>query len=140
MILNNIQSLLLGIFFPRVKKRRQLELLHQTKELCILRYRQSDAFQLSESAVENRSFSRRDTTQLKIWLFTCFEEFIASLKTQCPTLTEEELFLCIYIILQYPRCIVLFLTGISAEALKTRRYRLRKKLSPALHDLLNLNQ
>ncbi|MDR0896093.1 MAG: hypothetical protein LBN06_12505 [Prevotellaceae bacterium] len=139
MIFQKIQLRLVSILFPRTKERRQLALLNRKKRMCMQRYKQSNTFQINESAVRSKAFSAKDAALLRARLFICFGEFLVLLRAQYPSLTEDDLFLCICLVLQLPKNLILFLTITTPNALKMRRYRLRQKLSIEQYNQLFLS-
>jgi hypothetical protein len=84
---------------------------------------------MMQKAERDQVLSAADAKLAREKLFRCFKKFTTLLKEQCPSLTEDDMLLCICMALKLSKNVVTLLTRTSSSTLRTRRYRLRKKLS-----------
>lgn len=82
--------------------------------------------------IEEKIFTLEDRERLWDCIYQTFSDTMSDLKTQCPELTREDLLYCIFYLLRYSNPIIIVCTGTNANALKSRKNRLKNKMSEEL--------
>lgn len=99
-------------------------------------YHQKILTLINKNKIEEKVFTQKERDELWGIIFQIFAETMADLKKQCPELTREDQLYCIFYILGYSNPIIFACTGTNANALKTRKGRLKAKMSSKLYSVV----
>lgn len=99
-------------------------------------YHQKILTLINKNKIEEKVFTQKERDELWEIIFQIFAETMADLKKQCPELTREDQLYCIFYILGYSNPIIFVCTGTNANALKTRKGRLKAKMSGKLYSVV----
>ena len=83
--------------------------------------------------IEEKVFTSGVRELLWDCIYQIFSDTMSDLKAQCPELTREDLLYCILYLLGYPNSIIIICTGTNTNALKSRKNRLKNKMSKELY-------
>lgn len=83
--------------------------------------------------IEEKVFTSGERELLWDCIYQIFSDTMSDLKAQCPELTREDLLYCILYLLGYPNSIIIICTGTNTNALKSRKNRLKNKMSKELY-------
>ena len=83
--------------------------------------------------IEEKVFTSGERELLWDCIYQIFSDTMSDLKAQCPELTREDLLYCILYLLGYPNSIIIICTGTNTNALKSRKNRLKNKMSIELY-------
>ena len=83
--------------------------------------------------IEEKVFTSGERELLWDCIYQIFSDTMSYLKAQCPELTREDLLYCILYLLGYPNSIIIICTGTNTNALKSRKNRLKNKMSKELY-------
>lgn len=86
--------------------------------------------------IEEKIFTLEERDKLWDCIYQTFSDTMSDLKTQCPELTREDLLYCIFYLLGYSNPIIILCTGSNANALKSRKNRLKNKMSEELCSIV----
>lgn len=93
-----------------------------------------------KAKIEEKVFTLEEREELRELIFQIFAETMSDLKKQCPELTPEDQLYCIFYILGYSNPIIFACTGTNGNALKTRKGRLKAKMSEKLYSFVFLDR
>lgn len=93
-----------------------------------------------KAKIEEKVFTLEEREELRELIFRIFAETMSDLKKQCPELTPEDQLYCIFYILGYSNPIIFACTGTNGNALKTRKGRLKAKMSEKLYSFVFLDR
>lgn len=115
--------------------------IRQRANLCIDRFRKtgfSDMIQKGEIAytTDNSYLPLKERDTLRQTLLECFADFIIDLKIDAGKLSMDDILTCILSLMRMPNAAIAACTGTSDGAIRTRKTRLKSKLSPEMSSLL----
>lgn len=93
-----------------------------------------------KAKIEEKVFTAEEREELRELIFRIFAETMSDLKKQCPGLTPEDQLYCIFYILGYSNPVIFACTGTNGNALKTRKGRLKAKMSEKLYSFVFLER
>lgn len=93
-----------------------------------------------KNKIEEKVFTAEEREELRELIFRIFAETMSDLKKQCPGLTPEDQLYCIFYILGYSNPVIFACTGTNGNALKTRKGRLKAKMSEKLYSFVFLER
>lgn len=120
---------------------RSFEIIAERIEICVSRFRDSgmlDLIQIGEIAYnDNNSFlSIKDRTRVRQSLLDCFADFIIDLKMDAGKLTMDDILTALLSTIHASNSAIAACLGVSAGAVRTRKSRLRDKLSDEISNLI----
>ena len=86
--------------------------------------------------IEEKVFTSGERGLLWDCIYQIFSDTMSYLKAQCPELTREDLLYCIFYLLGYSNSIIIICTGSNANALKSRKNRLKNKMTKELYSFI----
>ena len=86
--------------------------------------------------IEEKTFTLEEREHLWDCIYQTFSDTMADLKVKCPDLTREDLLYCVFYLLGYPNPIIIACTGSNANALKSRKNRIRNKMNEELRSII----
>ena len=86
--------------------------------------------------IEEKVFTSGERGLLWDCIYQIFSDTMSYLKAQCPELTREDLLYCIFYLLGYYNSIIIICTGSNANALKSRKNRLKNKMTKELYSFI----
>ena len=86
--------------------------------------------------IEEKVFTSGERELLWDCIYQIFSDTMSYLKAQCPELTREELLYCIFYLLGYSNSIIIICAGSNANALKSRKNRLKNKMTKELYSFI----
>lgn len=86
--------------------------------------------------IEEKVFTSGERELLWDCIYQIFSDTMSYLKAQCPELTREDLLYCIFYLLGYSNSIIIICTGSNANALKSRKNRLKNKMTKELYSFI----
>ena len=86
--------------------------------------------------IEEKVFTSGERELLWDCIYQIFSDTMSYLKAQCPELTREDLLYCIFYLLAYSNSIIIICTGSNANALKSRKNRLKNKMTKELYSFI----
>lgn len=89
--------------------------------------------------IEEKIFTLEEREHLWDCIYQTFSDTMSDLKTQCPELTHEDLLYCIFYLLRYSNPVIIACTGSNANALKSRKNRLKNKMNEELCSIIFSN-
>lgn len=118
--------------------KKLFELREQQMQLCISVFKTTDCYRKLE-ALENatpKQLLSMHNFRLEINATICntFVDVMVNLKECCPALTNADLFYCILTLLNCSKVVIMELTGATSDALKTRKNRIKNKMSSQLFE------
>ncbi len=120
---------------------RSFEIIAKRIEICVNRFRDTgmlDLIQNGEIAYnDNNSFlSIQDRTRVRQSLLDCFADFIIDLKMDAGKLTMDDILTALLSTVRASNSAIAACLGVSAGAVRTRKTRLRDKLSDEMSNLI----
>ena len=117
------------------------DFIRQRANLCIDRFRKtglSNMIQKGEIAYanDNSFLPLKERNALQQTLLECFSDFIIDLKIDAGKLSLDDIITCVLSLLHMPNSAIAACTGTSDGAIRTRKTRLKSKLSPEMSSLL----
>lgn len=82
--------------------------------------------------IEEKTFTLEEREYLWDCIYQTFSDTMVDLKAKCPELTREDLLYCVFYLLGYPNPIIIVCTGSNANALKSRKNRIKNKMNEEL--------
>jgi hypothetical protein len=152
-LLITIALLLSGVFLWKLRNRRKMKLLNDSKKQEVPDVNRSNAelFQVTTSyekikhlAELNKSaqkcFDANERQKLDEDVRTVFADLIRKMKTDCPLLTEEDIVFCCLSKFGLSNQIIGFCMGsVDAYILRQRKYRIKEKMTKCrCMELFNL--
>ena len=86
--------------------------------------------------IEEKVFTSGERGLLWDCIYQIFSDTMSYLKAQCPELTREDLLYCIFYLLGYSNSIIIICAGSNANALKSRKNRLKNKMTKELYSFI----
>ncbi|MFP5134030.1 hypothetical protein [Bacteroides salyersiae] len=86
--------------------------------------------------IEEKVFTSGERELLWDCIYQIFSDTMSYLKAQCPELTREDLLYCIFYLLGYSNSIIIICAGSNANALKSRKNRLKNKMTKELYSFI----
>ena len=86
--------------------------------------------------IEEKVFTSGERGLLWDCIYQIFSDTMSYLKAQCPELTREDLLYCIFYLLGYSNSIIIICTGSNANTLKSRKNRLKNKMTKELYSFI----
>ena len=86
--------------------------------------------------IEEKVFTSGERALLWDCIYQIFSDTMSYLKAQCPELTREDLLYCIFYLLGYSNSIIIICAGSNANALKSRKNRLKNKMTKELYSFI----
>ena len=86
--------------------------------------------------IEEKVFTSGERELLWDCIYQIFSDTMSDLKAQCPELTREDLLYCIFYLLGYSNSIIIICAGSNANALKSRKNRLKNKMTKELYSFI----
>lgn len=136
--LNTIEEPSQELVYEQEYKRQTLKNLQKEKfQYNILLFQKTPYYKtLCELNVrkklDEKVFTAAERDVLCDCIYQTFADTMSDLKMQCPELTKDDAFYCIFYLLKYSNQVIIACTGTSANALKTRKSRLKHKMSEEL--------
>lgn len=117
-----------------VEDPRSLEIIAKRVEICIDRFRETGIFDIVQNGEiaynDNNSFlSLRDRARVRQALLYCFADFIIDLKMDAGKLAMDDIVTALLSVMHVSNSAIAACLGVSAGAVRTRKTRLRSKLS-----------
>ncbi len=86
--------------------------------------------------IEEKVFTSGERGLLWDCIYQIFSDTMSYLKAQCPELAREDLLYCIFYLLGYSNSIIIICAGSNANALKSRKNRLKNKMTKELYSFI----
>ena len=86
--------------------------------------------------IEEKVFTSGERELLWDCIYQIFSDTMSYLKAQCPELTREDLLYCIFYLLGYSNSIIIICTGRNANALNSRKNRLKNKMTKEIYSFI----
>lgn len=87
----------------------------------------------NKRSLEEKVFTAKERDTLCDCIYEIFADTMSDLKMHCPELTREDVLYCILYLLQHSNSVIIACTGTNANALKSRKSRLKHKMSEDLY-------
>lgn len=121
------------------RKRETLKNLQKEKfQYSVLLFQKTPYYKVlcdlnARSVLEEKVFTAPERDALCDCIYQTFADTMSDLKMQCPELTRDDAFYCIFYLLKYSNQVIVACTAASANALKSRKSRLKHKMSEELY-------
>lgn len=117
------------------------EIIAKRAGICIDRFRRSRLNHLIQKAEEGYNDSGaylpvKDRSELRQSLLECFADFVMDLKMDAGKLTMDDIVTCLLSVMHASNSAIAGCLGVSAGAVRTRKTRLRSKLSSEMDALV----
>lgn len=130
---NTIQELQEEKTRGREINRKLKNLQERTEQLQCKMFKMTGIYatieQLQVPDRDRKVLNQKERNLLHNELFSCFPEFIQAIKTECPSMTEDDLKLCCLSKLGLPLTVICLCFGvIGTDAVRQRKHSLKKKM------------
>lgn len=140
--LNTIDKPSQELVYEQEYKRQTLKNLQKEKfQYSMLLFQKTSYYKILRelnvrTELEEKVFTVPERNALCNCIYQTFADTMSDLKLQCPELTRDDAFYCIFYRLKYSNQVIIACTGTNANALKARKSRLKHKMSKELHDYI----
>ena len=140
---NRVDVMLLkGVELAHLEKEslndRLKELREQQLQICLSMFQTTECYkklQVMERLTPKQLLSQTFIkSEMNITIRKAFVDVMGNLKECCPTLTDDDLFYCILCLLHCSKNIIIELMGVSSDALKMRKSRIKRKMDSELFE------
>lgn len=116
------------------------ELKEEQLQICISIFQTKECYKkllLLEKATPKQLISLRSLIpSINETIHNDFIDVMTNLKEKCPSLTSDDLFYCILSLLHCSKNTVMELMDVSSDAIKTRKNRIKNKITPELFEYI----
>lgn len=138
----NVMSLKEGSVPPleEIKVDKLAELREEQLQLCISMFKTTECYGKLQTMIKATPRQLKsmhpNVLDINVTIRKTFIDVMANLKDCCPALTNDDLFYCVLSLLHCPNSIIMELMGISTDALKMRKSRIKAKLELELFEYI----
>lgn len=122
----------------------KLVLLEKTKEqfqLCIAVFQNMDEYEKflfmnKATMIQLKTLNKEISLNIKLSIHRSFADVMLSLKSYCPTLTNDDAFYCVLSLLHCSGMVIMELMNVTPGVLKSRKNRIKNKIEPFLFEYI----